>query len=176
MKKNVIYIVLLVIIGALAFSPKVREFLFPVAEIKSAVTVEEADYNVQLKGINTTDANLKDFKGKKMLFLNFWGTWCAPCREEWPSIQKLYDSKKDEMDFVLIAMMDKEDEVRKFVAENNYTAPVYVAESPINSKILPKVFPTTFLLDKNGHILLKEEATKDWNSEATRTFIDNLNK
>ena len=73
-------------------------------------------------------------------------------------------------------MMDKEDNVRKFLKENNYTVPVYIAESPINEKILPKVFPTTFLLDKNGRILQKENTTKDWNSKSVHEFIDNVSK
>lgn len=176
MKKNIIYIVLLAVLGIIAFVPAVKDIFFPVAEIENAVTVDEADYDINLKGINTASTNLKNFKGKNVVFLNFWGTWCAPCREEWPTIQKLYDSKKGKVDFVLIAMMDKEEDVKKFMKENNYTVPVYIAESPINGKILPKVFPTTFLLDKNGRILIKEDGTKDWNSKSVHEFINNVTK
>ncbi len=63
--------------------------------------------NLQLKGVNVPDANLADFKDK-VCFLKFLGTWCPPCRAEFPSIQKLYDSKKDKVQFVLIAMQDQE--------------------------------------------------------------------
>lgn len=178
MKKNIIYIVLVAILAVIAFVPGVKEMLkeqfFPIATVEQAVKVDEADYDVVLKGINTSSTNLKNFRGKKLVFLNFWGTWCAPCREEWPSIQKLYDSRKDDMDFVLIAMQDKEEDVVKFLKENSYTVPVYIAESPINGKILPKVFPTTFVLDKNGRILIKEDATRDWNTESVHTFINNV--
>lgn len=164
------------VLAAVAFIPGVKEMFFPVAEIESAVKVDEADYDVKLKGINTSSTNLKNFRGKKVVFLNFWGTWCAPCRTEWPSIEQLYLEKKDDMDFVLIAMMDKEEDVRKFIKDNNYTAPVYIAESPINGKILPKVFPTTFLLDKDGRILLKETASKDWNTTESKQFIESFTK
>ena len=71
-------------------------------------------------------------------------------------------------------MQDKEEDVIAFMKKNNYTAPVYIAESPITKNVLPKVFPTTFLLDKNGRILLKEEGTKDWNSKSVNAFIDNV--
>ncbi|MBW8359526.1 MAG: TlpA family protein disulfide reductase [Weeksellaceae bacterium] len=179
-KKNIIYLVLLVLLAFFAFVPGVRTYVqqhfLPVAAVQDAVMVNEADYDIKLKGINTTSTNMKNFRGKKLVFLNFWGTWCKPCREEWPTIQKLYDSKKGEMDFVLIAMMDKEEDVRKFLQENNYTVPVYIAESPINGKILPKVFPTTFVLDKNGRILMKETSTKDWNTESVHQFIDKLSQ
>lgn len=180
MKKNLIYLVILAALMTVFFVPGVRKFIsetfFPVATIDKAVTLSDDDYNVALKGINTPDASLKDFKGKKTLFLNFWGTWCAPCRKEWPSIQQLYNGRKDKMDFVLIAMQDKEEDVRKFLQENNYTVPVYIAQSPISENILPNVFPTTFILDKNGRILVKEDATKDWNSKSVLQLIDSVSK
>ena len=73
-------------------------------------------------------------------------------------------------------MQDEEEKVRKFMADNKYTAPVYIAQTPISNNVLPKVFPTTFLLDKNGRILLKEDASKDWNSKSTHEFIDTFTK
>ncbi len=176
LKKNIIYLLLLAVLAAVAFIPGVKKLFLPVATVESHLNIPVADYDVQLKGINTTSTNLKNFHGKKVLFLNFWGTWCKPCLDEWPSIQKLYENKKDDMDFVLIAMLDEEEKVRKFLKENNYTAPVYLAETPINSSILPKVFPTTFVLDKHGRILQKETSSKDWNSESSRQFIENVIK
>lgn len=177
-KKNALYLIVIVLVAVVFLFPsvqtKLKELFLPVAAIESAVTLKDEDYDVQLKGINVPSTNLKNLKGNKLLFLNFWGTWCAPCREEWPTIQDLYEARKDKIDFVLIAMQDKEEDVVKFMKEKGYTAPVYIAQSPVSKNILPKSFPTTFLLDKNGRILLKEDASKDWNSKSVNDFIDNV--
>ena len=177
-KKNALYLIVLAFVALLFVFPslqtKLKELFLPVAAIESAVTLQDEDYDVQLKGINVPSTNLKNLKGNKLVFLNFWGTWCAPCREEWPTIQNLYEARKDKIDFVLIAMQDKEEDVIKFMKEKGYTAPVYIAQSPVSKNILPKSFPTTFLLDKNGRILLKEDSSKDWNSKSVNDFIDNV--
>ena len=180
LKKNGFFILAMAFIAVLYLFPsvklKLKDLFFPVAAIENAVTLNDEDYNIQLKGINVPDTNLQQLKGNKLILLNFWGTWCPPCREEWPTIEKLYQSKNQKVDFVLIAMQDKEQDVREFLKKNNYTAPVYIAESPITGHVLPKVFPTTFLLDKNGRILLKEDGSKDWNSKSVHEFIDNVTK
>lgn len=179
MKKLLTYVVVIALLGIVLLVPGIRNTLkdlfFPVATIESAVHIDADDYDIDLQGINTPSTNMKNFRNKPV-FLNFWGTWCAPCRKEWPSIQRLYDRRKDQVDFVLIAMKDEEAAVRKFLKENNYTVPVYIAQSPISEKILPKAFPTTFLLDQNGRILIKEDASRDWDSESTHQFIDNIIK
>ncbi|MFC6268731.1 TlpA family protein disulfide reductase [Frigoriflavimonas asaccharolytica] len=154
----------------------IRDAFFPIAAVESALKLDDTDYDIALKGMNVPDANLKDFKGKKTVFLNFWGTWCAPCRTEWPSIQELYDAKKGKVDFVLIAVQDEEAAVKKFLQENNYSVPVYIAQSPLSKNLLPSVFPTTYLLDIDGRILLKETSTRNWNSETANEFIDNVQR
>ncbi|MGC4129840.1 MAG: TlpA disulfide reductase family protein [Bergeyella sp.] len=178
LQKNALYLVLIAILAIIAFVPglklKVRDMFFPVAEIESAVTIPEADFDIELKGINTPSTNLKNLKSDKLLFLNFWGTWCPPCREEWPTIEALYNGKKNKVNFVLIAMQDEEEKVVKFLKDNHYTAPVYIAQSPISNSMLPKVFPTTFLINSEGRILLKEDSSKDWNSRSVNEFIDNV--
>jgi thiol-disulfide isomerase/thioredoxin len=174
-KSSTIYLVATIVVLGLFLVPNVREklknLLFPMATIEKAISINDTDYNIVLKGINVPDTNLKNMKNKN-LFLNFWGTWCPPCRAEWQSIESLYKSKNTQMDFVLIAMQDEEQNIREFLKENHYTAPVYIAQSPISESLLPKVFPTTFIINKKGEILYKEEASKDWYSPDTLNFLN----
>ena len=178
MKKLFPIAVILTLITVIAFVPSVRKIFVPVAEIEEHLHLAPQDMEVRLKGVNVPDATLKELsQQKKVLFLNFWGSWCAPCVKEWPSIQKLYETEGSRMSFALVAMLEDEAKVRQFLAQNHYTAPVYLVESPLSDNLLPKVFPTTYLLDSNGRILMKETASKDWMADQqTKTLLNNLTK
>lgn len=182
LKKNWFTLLLTAFLLAILLIPSFKEFVQrqilmkpSLEKVENEITFTPEEMNLQLKGVNVPDANLADFKDK-IVFLNFWGSWCPPCRAEYPSIQKLYEAKKDKVQFVLIAMKDEEETVKKFLAENKYNTPVYFATSPIAEKMLPKVFPTTFLIGKNGRILKKEESASDWNSTDVHQFIDAMTK
>ena len=182
LKKNWITLSLTAFLLAILLIPSFKEFVTrqilmkpSLEKVENEVTFTPEELNLQLKGVNVPDANLADFKGK-VVFLNFWGTWCPPCRAEYPSIQKLYEAKKDKVQFVLVAMQDEEEKVKQFLAENKYTTPVYLAKSPLAEKMLPKSIPTTFLVGQNGRILMKEDAAKDWNAEDVLQFIDSVTK
>lgn len=182
LKKNWITLLLTAFLLSILLIPSFKEFVQrqilmkpSLEKVENEVTFSPEELKLQLKGVNVPDANLADFKDK-LIFLNFWGTWCPPCRAEYPSIQKLYDAKKDKVQFVLIAMQDQEEAVKKFLAENKYTTPVYFATSPIAEKMLPKSFPTTYIIGKNGRILKKEQYASDWNSDSVHQFIDSFSK
>lgn len=127
-------------------------------------SLNDEELAVSLKGYNrASDANLADFRGD-VVFLNFWGSWCQPCVEEMPSIQKLYETHQKNVRFVLIAMMDKPEKFEPFLLENDYTMPVYEASSLIPKVLMPRVYPTTYIINRKGEVVMKEISTKDWNS------------
>lgn len=181
LKKNLGNIIFAVFILVFFLVPGVREWvqrpflMSPSLEKEKVLGIlTEDDYNIPLKGINVSDAHLYDFKGKT-LFLNFWGSWCPPCRTEFPSIQSLYEEQKENANFVLIAMQDEEEKVKAFLEKNQYTAPVYM----LKQNKLPKslnfsVFPTTFIIDKKREILKKDQGAADWNSPVVHEFIKKL--
>ena len=102
-----------------------------------------------------------------------------PSLEKSQSIGTLSESeynegKKGKIEFVLIAMQDEEQKVRDFIKKNGYTTPVYLLKEPLSEKFSIDVFPTTFILGKEGQILKKDEGASDWNSQAVHSFIDKL--
>jgi cytochrome c-type biogenesis protein len=106
--------------------------------------------------------SLSDYKGK-IIFLNFWATWCPPCRAEMPDIQALYEEyqKMDDPDVVILGVAfpnyGKEQSVEgitQFLEENGYTYPVLMDTEA--SLVLPyyiTAYPTTFMIDPDGNVL-----------------------
>ena len=103
---------------------------------------------------------LSDYRGK-VVFLNFWATWCPPCRAEMPAIQSLYEEfQNNGGDVVFLGVASpglgnetSEDGIRAFLEENGYTYPVAMdASGSIFSAYSISAIPTTFMIDRNGNL------------------------
>ncbi len=104
---------------------------------------------------------LEDYKGKT-IFLNFWATWCPPCRAEMPDIQKLYETYSQEGENALIVLgvaapelgQEKDEEgIQAFLEENGYTYPVLMdTTGELFYSYGIQAFPTTFMIDRDGNV------------------------
>ncbi|MEE9349654.1 MAG: TlpA disulfide reductase family protein [Flavobacteriaceae bacterium] len=129
--------------------------------------------DLSLKGISyANDVNLASQKGK-VIFINYWATWCPPCRAEMPSIQSLFNDYKDKVSFIFITSDDKS-KVDKYYSENKYKLPTYNMLSNPASEINTRSLPTTFIIDKQGRLALKETGASNWNSGKVRKMLDDL--
>lgn len=141
-----------------------------------AETVEnrvDVDTDFVLKGIvNATDINLNELK-EKVVFINYWATWCPPCRAEMPSIQSLYDDYKDKIEFIFITS-DNKSKVEKFYSNYNYNLPTYNMLSNAPQEINTRSIPATFILDKQAKVALSEFGPADWNNDKVRKLLDEL--
>ncbi|MET2985064.1 TlpA family protein disulfide reductase [Aureibaculum conchae] len=130
-------------------------------------------YDLSLKGIvAANDINLESLKGK-VVFINYWATWCPPCIAEMPMINSLYGDYKNKMVFLFITT-DSKGKVEKFYTKNDYDFPTYNQLSKPPKQIEVSTIPTTFILDKNGKIALSEYTAANWNSEKVRQLLDDL--
>lgn len=130
----------------------------------------------ELKDQNGKVHKLSDYKGKT-IFLNFWATWCPPCRAEMPDIQKLYESYQQEEDPEVVILgvagpdygqEKSEEEVKQFLKDNGYTYPVLMDQGGgLFQQYGITSFPTTFMITKEGKVFgyvsgqLNEEIMKN---------------
>ncbi|NLN34297.1 MAG: TlpA family protein disulfide reductase [Flavobacteriaceae bacterium] len=106
---------------------------------------------------------LNDLKGK-VVFINFWATWCPPCIAEMPSINEL-KAKFGENENIIFLMVDVDGKHKKsqaFMDKREFNLPVYIPHSEIPKEFLSGAIPTTVILDKKGAIAARIEGGRDY--------------
>jgi thiol-disulfide isomerase/thioredoxin len=133
-----------------------------------------------LSGIKFKDAsgNIVDLGSlkDKVVFLNFWATWCPPCLAEMPSVNKLYEQFKDDKDVVFI-MVDADSDLaksKKYMDKKGYRLPLYQVASNIPEVIFKGSLPTTVVFDKKGRISYNEAGAANYASDKFIEFIKQL--
>ena len=131
-----------------------------------------------LRNLQSNLEGLVDHKDK-VIILNFWATWCAPCLEEMPAFEKLYRRYRSQMVTVLAVSLDKGDisKVKGFVDTNNLTFPVLIDSDGVAEKLYPSfTIPFTYVIDKEGRVAARVDGAKNWASDETFVALDILIK
>jgi thiol-disulfide isomerase/thioredoxin len=116
----------------------------------------------QLTGLDGRPVTLASSKGKVIL-LNFWATWCGPCRAEIPDLVELQNKYKDRLQILgLVVDDDDQDTIKKFVTEFSINYPVALATDDLRIQYggIPAL-PTSFVLDSEGRVVQKHEGLRD---------------
>lgn len=119
---------------------------------------------------------LAQYRGK-VVMLNFWATWCTPCREEMPAIQQLYNRHKAQGFIVVGLSVDAEGAsvVKPFAKEHGLTFPIGLdPQMTIAEKFSVRALPSTFLIDKEGKILAMALGPREWNNSDAHALIRSL--
>jgi len=104
--------------------------------------------------MNGNSVKLSDYFGKPII-INFWATWCGPCKSEMPAFNKLYEEYKDEIHFLFVNLTDGSrdtvESVKQFITNEGYTFPVYF-DTTMEAATTYGAYsiPTTFCIDNNG--------------------------
>ncbi|MCC7202594.1 MAG: TlpA family protein disulfide reductase [Nitrospirae bacterium] len=125
-----------------------------------------------LKDVSSKKVNLKDFRGK-VIMLNFWATWCGPCRDEMPSMEKLYRQFKDR-GFVIIAVASGEDvtSVNTFFKQYNLTFTALIdSDYKVSDNYKVWALPTTYFINSSGQIIGKAQGGRDWSTRQASQYI-----
>jgi peroxiredoxin len=130
--------------------------------------------DVELRALGGGASRLSDQKGK-VVILNFWATWCPPCRAEMPALDKLWQKDKS-LPFTILGVSVGEEVtvVKDFIAKNGYGYPIYVDPSGrLGAMFGARSIPTTYILDKSGNVIAGKVGGADYDSpEAVALFAE----
>ena len=117
-----------------------------------------------LENLQGEKVRLSDLRGK-VVIVNFWATWCPPCRLEMPSMEALYQTFKED-DLVLLAVnveQDGRESVDRFLQENPYSFPILFDEdAQVQNAYGVFQFPESFIIDRNGIVVKKVIGAIHW--------------
>ena len=137
------------------------------AELNFETFDDDTNYiDFSLKNLEGRTVNLRDYEGK-IVFLNFWATWCPPCVKEMPSMENLY-REMEGLDFEMIAVniQERESAVKRFVQSRDLSFPVVLdTEAAAAASYRIRSIPTTYVIDKKGKVAGIFIGAKDWDSE-----------
>ncbi|MDT4840301.1 Thiol-disulfide oxidoreductase ResA [compost metagenome] len=129
---------------------------------------------IRFKNVNGEEVNLAEFNGK-VIFINFWATWCPPCLAEMPSIDKLHKQFATDKEVVFL-MVDADGNFEKsqaYMDRKKYKMPVFAIADNLPEAIFKGSLPTTVVFDKMGRLSYHGEGAADYSSAK---FIDFINK
>ena len=121
---------------------------------------------------------LADLKGK-VVFLNLWATWCPPCKEEMPAMERLWQRYKDQGLVVIALSMDSggAKSVKPYIEQAKYTYPVGLDPKMEVAQLYgARSVPSTFIIDRSGVLRAIALGPRDWDGKAAFAYIETLLK
>jgi thiol-disulfide isomerase/thioredoxin len=117
--------------------------------------------------------HFSEFSGR-VLILNFWATWCAPCVAEMPSLARLEERTSDLGVALACVSNEAGGKVREFVARRDLRVPIYILGDGVPDCFQVRAIPATFVLDKKGTIVLRHLGAAAWDHEDVVAFVRGL--
>lgn len=151
---------------------KIKLFLFTLIFVSQISYAEDIKVGViapdfSLNSISGEKVNFKDFKGK-IVFLNFFATWCGPCRAETPDLVKVYSLYKEKVVFISVNLQEDKEKVLEFIDEYKVTWKILLdSAGKVGDLYNIRGIPTNLILDKNckitflGHFLTSDVLKKE---------------
>jgi thiol-disulfide isomerase/thioredoxin len=126
----------------------------------------------QMKSLDGKPVTLGNLRGK-VVFLDFWASYCGPCVNELASVKRLADSLRNENVAFLLAARDDEPHVREFLRKHPVDLPIYLTSG--GAPDMPAVaIPATYFLDRQGAVVFQHIGAATWDTDSVRTFLRSL--
>jgi len=169
----VLFALMLLAISPSAFAKAER----PQAPAADVLQVGSMAPDFTLKDLKGNPVSLSRYRGK-VVFLNFWATWCPPCRAEMPDMERLYEVFGGQ-EFIMLAVNVEDDveAVKAFLKDHPHSFPVLLdVEASAQNLYGVFRFPETFLIDKKGRVVERYLGARDWSSVDFLRKINELMK
>lgn len=182
---RIINVLLIGLVAALVFIPsfkaKVLNGLISIGLFKPDIerpaqsTSSSVASNIEFIKSDGSLVHSDSFKGK-VVFINFWATWCPPCIAEMPSINNLYLKNKHNPNIIFL-MVDADNDLKtasSFMNKKGYALPLATTNSPVPAQWFKETLPTTVVLDKEGNIAYHHEGIANYETEEFQQFLKRL--
>ena len=183
-RENGFTILMVIFIGVMFVNPDAKSFVLrqfmATGLFNASIDKKEAD---RVSEVNT-DFDFADEKGYvqnssslrgKVVFINFWASWCPPCRAEFPSIEALYTQLKDNPDVFFLTINEDSDPAagKAYLDKEGFSIPMYRSNGNVPREIYSGTLPTTIILDKNGEIRYRHTGIANY---ASGKFVKQIEK
>ncbi len=144
---------------------------FPSVSELSSLGEVNGDWTVRT--LEGTEVKWSSFHGK-VVFVNFWATWCPPCLAEMPDIEALYQSMRDSDVAFLVISREQDQDVRTFVEMRQWKLPFYLAQGELPAVFRTDGIPATFIVNRRGEVVFRQIGKADWDTDECRAFLRSI--
>lgn len=111
--------------------------------------------NFTLKNMDNQEVTLRELEGQKV-FINFWASWCPPCKTEMPDIQKLYENYGEDIKIIAVNLEEEKTKIENYLENENLDFTILLDKNKkVANQYLIRAIPTSYFLDENGIIIEK---------------------
>ena len=151
------------------------ELSVPDPEEMEVTTIDFESNMLLFQDLEGNEFSLRNFENK-VLFINYWATWCNPCLAEMPSMAELYNQYKENNNIVFLYLSKEDaDTIIDYIPKDESLGqlPIYkvVTDDDLFST---RGIPTTFIINRNGEIVIKDVGSAVWNDQSVVDYLDNL--
>jgi thiol-disulfide isomerase/thioredoxin len=142
------------------------------AELNKEAVAASKPMTFRYLNADGSESSTADLEGK-VVFINFWATWCPPCVAEMPSLNALYEKLKDDPGIVFLFINEDDDysKAAAYLKAKGFSLPLVRRQGQVPKEIFSGTLPTTVVLNKKGQIVLTEEGLANYN---TTEFVNQL--